>query len=304
MIEGSDLICTVSLFLPPYTPYMPPRTKSGPGQCSKCDRSYSDLLEHINKRHQHDRFQQSEVEDYGLTACVCGRVVRNHNGLSKHQSRFGCLALDNQARRVQQSDTTPARISTSSLSSIPTGTSSLTTLPSVIPSTPPSQRRTAQSLHIPGPSSTISPAPIPDATNIVRPSPFSTPKRSSFLWVPPSIITPAGQRIFNETPLTTRLQHVRLGRPQFLSGEDMDISEEEETLEVSEDEEVSGELVEQDVPVAQEDFLVSDSDSESGEDAEGLDLLEDDMLNGEDGDHAIQAPIQTVSISCDVVLMQ
>jgi hypothetical protein len=84
----------------------------------------------------------------------------------------------------------------------------------------------------------------------------------------------------------------------------MDVSEEEETLEVSEDEEMSGQLVEQEVPVAQEDFPVSDSDSEGAGEADGLDLLEDDRLDGEDGGHAIQAQIQMVSISCDVVLMQ
>jgi hypothetical protein len=37
----------------------------------------ADLFQHITKRHQHNRFQQEMVEEYGLVACVCGRVVRN-----------------------------------------------------------------------------------------------------------------------------------------------------------------------------------------------------------------------------------
>jgi hypothetical protein len=63
---------------------MPSRVQSGPGQCSKRDGFYTDLLEHISERHQHDRFQQDEVEEYGLLAGVCGRVVCNVSGLAQH----------------------------------------------------------------------------------------------------------------------------------------------------------------------------------------------------------------------------
>lgn len=93
---------------------MPVRSKSGPGQCSKCDRLYTDLLEHITKRHQHDRFEQEEVEEYGLVACICGRVVRNRNGLAKHHSRYGCLSLPNTAQRI----TNQQPIATSTLTSL------------------------------------------------------------------------------------------------------------------------------------------------------------------------------------------
>lgn len=98
-----DAVFTTPLvFQPPKypPPYMPVRAKSGPGQCCKCDRLYSDLLEHITKRHQTDRFNQHEVEEYGLVACVCGRVVRNSNGLAKHHARFGCLSAQGTPQRV------------------------------------------------------------------------------------------------------------------------------------------------------------------------------------------------------------
>jgi hypothetical protein len=146
---------------------MPSRVKSGPGQCSKCDGFYTDLLEHISKRHQHDRFQQDEVEEYGLQACICGRVVRNVNGLAKHQSRYGCLGAGRDTRRhpVVPSAPSLAHVSDSLLSSLPTGTSSLTSLTSslVTPSqtlrTPPSHGR-----HLPSSTSASTLTPIPRST--------------------------------------------------------------------------------------------------------------------------------------------
>ncbi|GFZ43061.1 hypothetical protein JCM24511_00779 [Saitozyma sp. JCM 24511] len=68
---------------------MPPRVKSGPGQCPKCDNSYADLLEHITKRHRHERFYQEEVDGAHLAVCICGRVVLNSDGMIKHQLSSG-----------------------------------------------------------------------------------------------------------------------------------------------------------------------------------------------------------------------
>jgi hypothetical protein len=52
-------------------------TNSGPGTCTKCSKHLADLLDHINKRHRDDRFQQEELTDSGLIACSRGKVVLN-----------------------------------------------------------------------------------------------------------------------------------------------------------------------------------------------------------------------------------
>ena len=97
---------------------MPPRNKSGPGQCPRCDNIYADLLEHITKRHQHDRFQQDEVDEAGLVVCICGRVVRNLAGLMKHQSRYGCLGTEDR-KHITRPTTLPAQSDlTSTLTSL------------------------------------------------------------------------------------------------------------------------------------------------------------------------------------------
>jgi hypothetical protein len=114
---------------------MPPRIKSGPGQCPKCDKSYADLLEHITKKHRDDRFLQDEVDGTGLVLCICGRVVRNRVGLFKHQQRFGCLGTEDRATVVSQSQ--PLRSAPSVLprpGSSSNDSSSLTSLPSTRPS--------------------------------------------------------------------------------------------------------------------------------------------------------------------------
>lgn len=97
---------------------MPPRNKSGPGQCPRCDNIYADLLEHITKRHQHDRFQQDEVAEAGLVVCICGRVVRNLAGLMKHQSRYGCLGTKDR-KHIARPTTLPVQTDlTSTLTSL------------------------------------------------------------------------------------------------------------------------------------------------------------------------------------------
>lgn len=126
---------------------MPSRTKSGPGQCPKCDRLYADLLEHINKKHGNDHFTPEDLVGRDLVVCVCGRVVLNKAGLLKHQQRFGCLgSVDRTPQRLHsQAGSRIGRTigDTSSLSSLPashithpTATSSLTTLSSALSSLP------------------------------------------------------------------------------------------------------------------------------------------------------------------------
>ena len=104
---------------------MPSRTKSGPGECAKCNKFYNDLLEHITKRHQYDRFHQDEVADAGLVVCVCGRVVRNLAGLMKHQSRYGCLVTDRPTQTIQHQAVTAPTTCSSALTPL---SSTLTTL--------------------------------------------------------------------------------------------------------------------------------------------------------------------------------
>jgi hypothetical protein len=187
---------------------MPPRCKSGPGQCSKCYRSYTDLLEHINKRHQQDRFQQDEVEEYGLLVCICGRVVRNVNGLAKHQSRFGCLGIGIGTRQQQVVPSTPslAHISDTSLSDLPTNTSSLTSLATSLSS---HRLRTSSALH---------------------PAPPSTPA-STLTPVPSSVYSPLANWITTEINIQDdQAVDTPLGRPSSLPYVEDD-SEEEETFE-------------------------------------------------------------------------
>lgn len=186
---------------------MPPRVKSGPGQCSKCDRSFADLLEHINKRHQQDRFQQYEVEEYGLRACICGRVVRNINGLAKHQSRFGCLGAGPDTRRYPVAPSAPSltHISDSSLSSLPTGTSSLTSLPSS--------------------SSTLSAPSQPPSTPQPLQHARSSTLASAVTSIPSWTRSPSVHWIGHESSAPSR----PLGRPPYLPR--TDDSEEEEPLE-------------------------------------------------------------------------
>lgn len=87
--------------------------KSDPGCCPRCDRQYSDLLEHITKKHRQERFTQAEVDHTNLTRCHCGRITLNAAGLVRHQLRFGCL--DNTGRIP----TPRPRLSSSLLSSAP-----------------------------------------------------------------------------------------------------------------------------------------------------------------------------------------
>ena len=94
---------------------MASRSKSGPGTCVLCDKEYSDLLDHINKRHQHHTFHQQDVVGAGLLVCHCGRVVRNQQGLNQHQLRFGCMSSNQQSRIL--SPASRARSASSMLSS-------------------------------------------------------------------------------------------------------------------------------------------------------------------------------------------
>ena len=104
---------------------MPSRIKSGPGECPKCEKLYTDLLDHITKRHQYDRFHQDEVVDAGLVVCVCGRVVRNRAGLMKHQSRYGCLITDQPTQTIQRQAVTAPTTWSSALTTL---SSSLTAI--------------------------------------------------------------------------------------------------------------------------------------------------------------------------------
>jgi hypothetical protein len=95
---------------------MPPRVNSGPGQCPKCDKSYADLLEHITKRHRHERFYQEEVDGAHLVVCICARVVLNSDGLIEHQLRFGCLGSQD---RFHHTDLAQVTITASSGTQFP-----------------------------------------------------------------------------------------------------------------------------------------------------------------------------------------
>lgn len=137
---------------------MPARIKSAPGQCPKCDKSYADLLEHITKKHRHDRFTEEEMGRTSLAVCICGRVVLNTDGLKKHQQRFACLG-------TQERDTTPAhRSSLGQLQAAAQSStlSSLTTLPSSsrpsssLTSLPASSSHRAPSIPVSHPPSEVS----------------------------------------------------------------------------------------------------------------------------------------------------
>ena len=113
---------------------MSPRIKSGPGRCSRCNKTYVDLLEHITKRHQQEHFHQDELDGTGLLVCICGRVVLNTSGLIKHQLRFGCLGTQHRSTGRSLHLAHPSDVSSSLTSLSPSAPTGHQTPP--VPSSP------------------------------------------------------------------------------------------------------------------------------------------------------------------------
>lgn len=88
----TDLVSVSTFFIstPSCNPMPQTSARSGPGRCAKCSKTYSDLLDHIHKRHPGQRFHPHEITGTGLELCRCGKVVLNRAGLIKHQVRYGC----------------------------------------------------------------------------------------------------------------------------------------------------------------------------------------------------------------------
>jgi hypothetical protein len=156
--------------------------KSGPGTCTKCSKYFTDLLDHINKRHKDTTYTQEDLSSTDLLACLCGKVVLNDRGLQHHQVRFGCTARDITLRRRSQSQSLlnhrSASTASSSLSPVPSNysqrshpyrsTHRQSTSPlSSLPSTPSSRDLLLQSLR-------STPADPPPATSV----PLSLPDLS------------------------------------------------------------------------------------------------------------------------------
>ena len=70
---------------------MPPRVRSGPGNCPLCARRFGDLLEHVRKSHKRHVFQQTDFVNTTLVVCLCGSVAASAQGLNSHQARTGCI---------------------------------------------------------------------------------------------------------------------------------------------------------------------------------------------------------------------
>ena len=78
----------------------PARIRSAPGDCAKCNRHYTDLLEHVRKAHKDHRFVQADFANTHLQVCLCGAVAASLKGLRSHHSRTGCEGAMEAARQA------------------------------------------------------------------------------------------------------------------------------------------------------------------------------------------------------------